>query len=69
MPPDHGLSNTQESGIKGKKAWLTYLFTENADGSLKLLPLIIGKAKGLVRSGNRQPWSTVFAIRTMPRHG
>jgi DDE superfamily endonuclease len=45
MPPNRGLSNTQESGIKGKKARLTYLFTANADGSLKLPPLIIGKAK------------------------
>jgi hypothetical protein len=45
MPPDQGLSNTQQSGVKGKKARLTYLFTANADGSLKLPPLIIGKAR------------------------
>lgn len=44
MPPDRGLCNKPSSGVKGKKIWLTYLFTANADGSKKLPPLIIGKA-------------------------
>jgi len=45
MPPDHGLSNKQCSGVKGKKTRLTYLLTTNADSSKKLMPSIIGKAK------------------------
>ncbi|KIK76974.1 hypothetical protein PAXRUDRAFT_17817 [Paxillus rubicundulus Ve08.2h10] len=45
MPPDRGLADKQNSGIKGKKLRLTYLFTENADGSKKLPLLIIGKAQ------------------------
>lgn len=45
MPSDHGLSDRQTSGIKGKKLQLTYLFTTNVDGSQKLPPLIIGKAQ------------------------
>ena len=45
MPPDSGLSNERQFGVKGKKARLTYLFTANADGSLKLPPVIIGKAR------------------------
>ena len=45
MPPDRGLSDKQQSDIKGKKTRLTYLFTANADSSLKLPPLIIGKAQ------------------------
>lgn len=44
MPPDHGLSNKQQSGVKGQKTRLTYVFTANADGSEKLKPLVIGKA-------------------------
>ena len=43
MPPDHGLADKQHSGLKAKKQRLTYLFTTNADGSMKLPPLIIGK--------------------------
>ncbi|KIK91645.1 hypothetical protein PAXRUDRAFT_13678 [Paxillus rubicundulus Ve08.2h10] len=43
MPPDRGLTNTQNSGVKGKKNQLTFLFMTNADGSKKLPPLIIGK--------------------------
>jgi len=43
MPLDHGLSNRQNSGIKGKKNQLTYLFVTNADGLKKLPLLIIGK--------------------------
>ena len=44
MPPDHGLADKQNSGVKGKKLRLTYLLTANADGSKKLPPFIIGKA-------------------------
>ena len=44
MPPDRGLSNKQQSGVKGQKTRLTYVFTANADGSEKLKPLVIGKA-------------------------
>ena len=45
MPPDRGLSDKQCLGIKGKKNRLTYLIVTNADGSRKLPPLIIGKAR------------------------
>jgi len=45
MPPDQGLADKKSPRVKGKKVWLTYLFTLNADGSEKLSPLIIGKAK------------------------
>ena len=45
MPPDRGLSDKQHSGMKGNKARLTYLFMANADGSMKLPPLVIGKAQ------------------------
>ena len=45
MAPDCGLSNTHSSGVKGNKVWLTYLLTSNANGSEKLHPLVIGKAK------------------------
>jgi hypothetical protein len=45
MPPDRGLSDEKQSGVKGKKTRLIYLFTANVDVSLKLPPLIIGKAK------------------------
>lgn len=44
MPPDQGLCDKQQVGIKGKKNRLTYLFVVNADGSKKLAPLIIGKS-------------------------
>ena len=44
MPPDCGLSDKQQSGVKGQKTRLTYVFTANADGSEKLKPLVIGKA-------------------------
>jgi hypothetical protein len=43
MPPDRGLSDQKSSGVKGTKAWLTYLLALNADGSEKLPPLIIRK--------------------------
>ncbi|KAF8236200.1 hypothetical protein L208DRAFT_1050269, partial [Tricholoma matsutake] len=42
--PDRGLSDHKQLGVKGKKIRLTYTFTSNADGSKKLLPLVIGKA-------------------------
>lgn len=45
MPPDQGLADKKTSGVKGTKVRLTYLMVLNADGSEKLLPLIIGKAK------------------------
>jgi len=45
MPPDQGLADKKSSGVKGRKVRLTYAFTSNADGSEKLPPLIIGKAK------------------------
>jgi hypothetical protein len=45
MPPDQGLADKNSSGVKGSKVQLTYLLTSNADGSEKLPPLIIGKAK------------------------
>jgi hypothetical protein len=45
MPPDRGLSDKKHSGVKGRKVRLTYAFTSNADGSEKLSPIIIGKAK------------------------
>jgi hypothetical protein len=44
MPPDRGLSNMQQLGVKGKEIRLTYLLMVNADGSTKKPPLIIGKA-------------------------
>ena len=45
MPPDRGLSDKKCSGVKGKKVRLTYAFTSNVDGSEKLPPIIISKAK------------------------
>ncbi|KZP22133.1 DDE-domain-containing protein [Athelia psychrophila] len=45
MPPDRGLSNKAQSGVKGNKVCLTYLFVANATGTDKRPPLIIGKAK------------------------
>jgi len=44
MAPDRGLSDCKQSGVKGKKVRLTYMFTLNADGSEKLPPFVIGKA-------------------------
>ena len=45
MPPDRGLADKRNPGVKGRKVRLTYAFTINADGSEKLQPLVIGKAK------------------------
>ena len=45
MPPDHGLTDEKCLGVKGKKVQLTFAFTMNADGTEKLEPIIIGKAK------------------------
>jgi len=45
MPPDRGLADKKSSGVKGSKVRITYLLASNADGSEKLPPLIIGKAK------------------------
>ena len=44
MAPDRGLSDSKQSGVKGKKVRLTYAFTSNSDGSVKLPPFVIGKA-------------------------
>jgi hypothetical protein len=44
MTPDWGLSDYQQSRVKGNKNRLTYVFTSNADGSDKLPPFIIRKA-------------------------
>ena len=44
MAPDRGLTDCEQSGVKGIKNQLTYAFTSNADGSEKLLPFVIGKA-------------------------
>jgi hypothetical protein len=44
MAPDRGLTDHEQSGVKGKKIRLTYAFTSNADGSEKLPPFVIGKA-------------------------
>jgi hypothetical protein len=44
MAPNRGLSDQKQSGVKGKKTRLTYIFTSNADGSEKLPAFIIGKA-------------------------
>jgi len=44
LPPDRGLANQKNNGIKGSKVHLTYVFAANADGSEKRPSLIIGKA-------------------------
>ena len=44
LPPDRGLSNKQQSGIKGNKIHIMYVFTANADSSTKLDPLVIRRA-------------------------
>jgi hypothetical protein len=44
IPPDQGLADCAMPGRKGVKTCLTYVFTVNADGSDKHLPLVIGKA-------------------------
>ncbi|KIK77897.1 hypothetical protein PAXRUDRAFT_165458 [Paxillus rubicundulus Ve08.2h10] len=54
--------------LKGK-FWLTYLFTENADGSQKLLPLIIGKAQKPHAFKNKTGSQLGFYHQTMQRHG
>jgi len=53
MPPDRGLANKKSAGVKGKRVCLTYLLATNADGSEKLPPLIIGKAKRPQAFGNK----------------
>ena len=44
LVPDRGLSDHKQSGVKGKKLRLTYVFTTNADGTEKLPAFVIGKA-------------------------
>ena len=63
MPPDSGLANKQVSGVKGSKVHLTYALTANADGSEKLPPLIIGKAKKPCCFGNKHGWQLGFQYR------
>jgi DDE superfamily endonuclease len=59
--------------VKGQKVRLTYAFTSNADGSEKLPPIIIGKAKrpqvfqkksgkqlGFYYQNNAKPWMTLI---------
>ncbi|KAF7359013.1 DDE-domain-containing protein [Mycena sanguinolenta] len=73
FPPDRGLSKECHSGVKGNKVRLTYAFTVNADGSDKLEPFIIGKAKqprsfqrrtaralGFLYRNNAKAWMTTI---------
>jgi hypothetical protein len=73
MAPDRGLSDSKQSGVKGKKVRLTYAFTSNADGSEKLKPFIIGKAArprafnkksgaqlGFYYRNNAKAWMTMY---------
>ncbi|KAF7334753.1 DDE-domain-containing protein [Mycena sanguinolenta] len=73
FPPDRGLSKERHSGVKGNKVRLTYAFTVNADGSDKLEPFIIGKAKqprsfqrrtaralGFLYRNNAKAWMTTI---------
>jgi hypothetical protein len=53
MPPDQGLADTRNPGIKGSKVRLTYALTSNATGSEKLAPIIIGKAYKPWAFGNK----------------
>ncbi|QRV79154.1 tigger transposable element-derived protein 4 [Ceratobasidium sp. AG-Ba] len=45
LPPTTGLAFEQMSGIKADKIRLTYLLGANMDGSEKLKPLVIGRAR------------------------
>lgn len=44
-PPDRGLASKQMSGKKKEKFRITIAFACNADGSERLPPIYIGKAK------------------------
>ena len=44
LPPDRGLANQKNSGVKGRKVRLTYGLMTNATGSERRPPFIIGKA-------------------------
>ena len=44
MPPDRGLADKRNPGIKGSKVRLTYALKSNTTGSEKLPPIVIGKA-------------------------
>ncbi|KAF7347008.1 DDE-domain-containing protein [Mycena venus] len=74
--PDRGLSNEKSSGVKGSKVRLTYAFAVNADGSHKLEPFVIGKAKqprsfdrrtaaalGFYYRNNAKAWMTTVLYR------
>jgi hypothetical protein len=45
IPPDCGLATLALSGKKQNKTWFTLALVCNADGSKKLPPVFIGKAK------------------------
>ena len=53
MPPDRGLADKRNPGIKGSKVRLTYALTSNATGSEKLPPIVIGKAYKPRAFGNK----------------
>jgi hypothetical protein len=60
--PDRGLALEASAGIKGDKTQLTYGFATNADGSWKMDPLIIAKAKNPVCFKKRSPSSLGFPL-------
>ncbi|QRV78817.1 DDE superfamily endonuclease [Ceratobasidium sp. AG-Ba] len=45
MPPDKGLATCEMSGVKANKSRITVGLADNVEGSEKLPPLIIGKAR------------------------
>jgi hypothetical protein len=53
MPLDRALADKRHSSINGSKTRLTYAFISNADGSEKLPPIVIGKAKKPRAFGNK----------------
>ncbi|KIK90959.1 hypothetical protein PAXRUDRAFT_150715, partial [Paxillus rubicundulus Ve08.2h10] len=64
-PPDHGLTTKQTSRKKKDKFYITIGFACNANGSEKLEPFFVGKAKkqGLEECGffyhhNKKAWMT-----------
>jgi hypothetical protein len=61
--PDRGLLNKKTSSVKGNKVRLTYAFTANADGSEKLEPFVIGKAKQPRCFLRRLAWDLGFLYR------
>jgi len=53
MPPDRGLADKRNPGVKGSKIRLTYALTSNATGSEKLPPFVIGKSYKPRAFGNK----------------